>query len=163
MLSGVWGRRAWQSVGSVLVICISPDRCESRVDLFSCFLLLESVLIRLNDPLRKHDPCGFLTPRVNWSVLKLLKGTSVCCPACDTKGHQMHCPRVHQQPCGHRHTPRLRGVRGSTHLWPGQPSLSSLHKMFPSTLMTLFPFAGPQRVVRLYWVVRTLKPNQRGL
>lgn len=150
MLSGVcvcgWGG-AWQSVSSLLVFPLTDASPES---IFFCFLLLESVLIRLNDPLRKHNPRGFLTPRVNWSVLRLVKGTSVCCPACDTKGHQMHCPRVHQQPCGHRHTPRLRGVRGWTHLWPGQPSLLSLHKMFPSTLMTLFLFAAPQRLVRLY-------------
>lgn len=107
-------------------------------------LLHEPVLIRFNDPLRCYRPCGFLPPQVNWSVLIGLKthpsgGRQVTPKVTKCTVHQSKW--VHQQPRGHRHTPRLRGVRGPAHLWPGQPSLSSLHnKMFPSTLMNLFSF-----------------------
>lgn len=67
---------------------------------------------------RTSCPGGVLPREVNRSVSKRLKDTSVCCPAADTRGHVMHCPRVHQQPRGQWHTPRLRGGGGQRLLSP---------------------------------------------
>lgn len=78
-----------------------------------------------------------------------------------SKGHRMHCPQVHQQPRGHRHTPRPTGVRGRPHLWPGRPSSSSLsNQTFPLWAAESVPFcAGFPGVVRFYCRVMTFKAS----
>lgn len=78
-----------------------------------------------------------------------VKDTSVCCPAIDTEGHQMHCPCADEfinSPVVTGTLSSSGGVRGSAHLWPGQPSLWSLHMKMFSTVMSLFLLAGSQRV-----------------
>lgn len=77
------------------------------------------------------------------------------------KGHRMHCPQVHQQPRGHRHTPQPSGVRGRAQLWPGRPSSSSLHhQTLPLWTTELVHFsAGFPGVVRFYWDVLTFKAS----
>lgn len=77
------------------------------------------------------------------------------------KGHRMLCPQVHQQLRGHRHTPQPSGVRGQAHLWPGQPSSSSLHhQTLPLWTPELVHFStGFTRVVRFYWDVLTFKAS----
>lgn len=78
-----------------------------------------------------------------------------------SKGHRMHCPQVHQQPRGHRHTPRPTGVKGRAQLWPGRPPSSSLcNQTFPLWAAELVPFcAGFHGVIRFYWHVLTFKAS----
>lgn len=153
----------------VVCFCLTEVITEKKMSIWiSCFMR-QLWLIRFNDPLRWHRPCGFLPRQVNWSVPTGLKTHPSAVRQVTPKvtkctvHESMSSSSVPWSPA-HSAAQRGSGVRLTSDL--ASPLCRHyIIRCFPPRWRICFFLQDhwELRVKCLYGVVQPLKPNWRGL